>query len=284
MRISVFGNCQADPLRSLFSRYVDAEVPFVPLNYEVTQADRDAVLADFARSDFIFVQRVSADFHVEWARAENLREMFGSRVVVWPNVYFDGYYPDVRYLYTGAHGKVVGPLSDYHFDTVLQDFQQGKTPAEAATRFRSGHILSSFPDPFGRSFEQLRKRERDCDIAISDFMEVNNFRSVIQFTPNHPRSTILIELARRLCAHMDLQHRLDENVRLGELGNIYLMPYPAIAERYSLPSECDAFRGVEVSVDGGKVVIGAPRNYAIEDAITAYFKVYAAVLPRRHAD
>jgi Polysaccharide biosynthesis enzyme WcbI len=279
MRISVFGNCQADPLRSLFSRYVDAEVPFVPLNYEVTQADQGVVLADFARSDFIFVQRVSADFRVKWARPESLREMFGNRVVVWPNVYFDGYYPDVRYLYSDAYGKVVGPLSDYHFDTVLQDFQQRKTAAEAAARFKSGHILSSFPDPFGRSLQQLRRRETDCDIAISDFIEANNFRSVIQFTPNHPRSTTLIELTRRLCAHVGLQHRLDDDVRLGELDNIYLIPYPAIAERYSLPSEFGAFRGVEVSVDGDKVVLGATRNYEIEDAIAEYFKVYASVLP-----
>jgi hypothetical protein len=244
----------------------------------VTQKDRDAVLSDFSHSDFILTQRVAGDFGVDWVRISRLREIFGDRVIVWPNVYFDGYYPDVRYIYTQQHGKVIGPLSDYHFGTILQAFKSGKTEREAADRFKSQHILSVFSDPAGRSLGEIRGREKDCDVAISDYIEDLFSKSMIQFTPNHPRSHVLVELARRLCVRLGLDHGLDKEVFLEELDSIYLPPYPAIAERYGFPFEGGRLRGAELVFEKGSVLLGAPKTYDVEEAIAEYYKVYSILL------
>jgi hypothetical protein len=281
MRISIFGNCQAAPLRSLFSHYTNAEAPSCPLIYMVTEKDRDSILSDFSRSDLILTQRVAGDFGVEWVRISSLREVFGSRVIIWPNVYFDGYYPDVRYIYTERHGKVVGPLSDYHFGTVLKAFRSGKTEREATEQFRSKHIFSLFPDPVGRSLGEIRSREKTCDVAISDYIEERFSKSMIQFTPNHPRAEVLIELARRLCVRLGLDHRLDHEVLLDELESVYLPPYPAIAERYNFPFDGGKLRGVELVFKGGGVSLGASRTYEVEEAVAEYYKVYSMFLPER---
>jgi hypothetical protein len=122
------------------SLFADVETPPTPLNYAVTPEDWESVFADFSKSDYIFTQRVSDDFGVEWARSSFLRRAFPGKVIVWPNIYFDGYYPDIKYLYHGSVGKVVGPLTDYHFETFIKAYHQGMS-VKATAILSNAHSL-----------------------------------------------------------------------------------------------------------------------------------------------
>ena len=278
MRISVFGNCQAAPIRSLLAQHPDIDTPDCPLNYMVTADDEAALIGQFEASDLIFAQRIADDYRVEWARSKMLRERFGDKLLVWPSVYFDGYYPDIQYLYYGSIGKVVGPLSDYHFGLILDGFWKKMAAAELAELLRSDEILKRYPDPVARSLAALREREQDCDAVISDFIEANFREHAIQFTPNHPCLALLATLATRLCRAADINFDVKVPAHLPELDHVYIPPYSAVGARYAVEWRDTAMRGLAVSIEGQTIELGSRRTYTIEELVETYYAIYEATL------
>jgi hypothetical protein len=64
------------------------------------------------------MQRVSNEFDIDWIASSRVREAFGDKVTVWPNIYFDGYFPGVQYVYLAHWGKLLSPLGEYHFEQI----------------------------------------------------------------------------------------------------------------------------------------------------------------------
>lgn len=53
-------------------------------------------------------------------------------------------------------------------------------------------------DKFHAELEKLKKREQECDIQISDFIEANFQAVQLFYAPNHPTEVLLCELGRRI--------------------------------------------------------------------------------------
>jgi hypothetical protein len=124
MRVVVFGNCQAQLLESLIETACPGTtIDKVPPVFVLTDADQDLIGSKLQSADVIFAQRISDDYHLGWARTREIKATYGEKVVSWPNIYFDGYFPDVRYLYLGGWNKVQSPLEDYHLDSVIACFK-----------------------------------------------------------------------------------------------------------------------------------------------------------------
>jgi hypothetical protein len=278
--IVVLGNCQAQMLESLMAlASQDVTVKRLPPVFELGEQNRAEVVAAFEKADHIFAQRVSQDYAIEWVRPDWLRATFPHKVLVWPNIYFDGYFPDIHYIYRAPYGKVQGPLDDYHLRRVFDAHKAGRTVASAVDSVTRGEPRLD-QNAFEKSLAQLRLREQDVDVTISDFVADEVGRRRAFYTPNHPCNFLLVEMARRLADRVDLLFSMERAETFGyALDKIYIPIYSAIIRSQSVTfAETADYRGRSVeSATSQSIAIGDQKTYAPVELVEQFYRIYDAV-------
>lgn len=272
MRVAVIGNCQADLFAGLIRAGSAAETVTFRPNYELQASDAAPILEQLSNVDVVFAQRVSSTYGVDWLRPASLRSTVGDNVFIWPNVYFDGYYPDVQYLY-GPTGKITGPLDDYHFASVLR---QGANAASA-----DDLPLPVVGDPnsaFEASLQNLFRREADCDVSISSYVAAHAHRSLAFYTPNHPATFIMRELVRRSMhvANVDFDVELSRSYTW-ELDNVIIRPHDPIIATFGLAWTVHVpYRGLVPDGSGG-FQLGSRHEWMQADLFRSFRNLYSSL-------
>ena len=274
----VLGNCQAPLIANyLIAGGAPVTIQSLPLVFEMTEDMRENVTAELDSADFIFAQRVADDYPLPWLSTSRLSERYGDRVVSWPNIYFDGYFPDVQYLYRPEWNKVLSPLEDYHFARVIHAFLSGRTAAQALAEWIHADDNS---DPFEASFQRLRERESGLRVAISDFIAENVSQRRSFYTPNHPYPFVLAEMARRLADTAALAFDANNAKQVEyRLDRIYIPTHKAIQRSKKLRFDyIPIYRGVEVlSCENHQIRIGKSRGFDAAQLVDAYYRIYEVV-------
>lgn len=230
MRLAIIGNCQAEALRSIiYNEDRRFEIINLPEYHTMMQSDVDSVLSLLDSADLVMAQRVAPDYSIESIRPQNLRERLGEKCIIWPNIYFDGYFPGLRYIYGNDSQKLIGPLGDYHFNQVFTYWLNGHPP-----HFTSNQLMSTdswdwyLKNPAQLSLSNLRQREFDCDVKISDHIERNFCSRKLMYTMNHPRNSVLLEMIDRLLAYAGIQscYRIEAAHQTERLGGINIPALP----------------------------------------------------------
>ncbi|MFZ4686943.1 MAG: WcbI family polysaccharide biosynthesis putative acetyltransferase [Hyphomonadaceae bacterium] len=282
MKICVFGNCQAQPLAAMLQRGLPAAlVSTLAPNYQMTDADEAEAMACFEQADVIATQLVGDNFPVPWVRSTEIRRRFPHKAVVWPNIYFDGYFPDVQYVYLPGWGKLSSPLEDYHFGLCINAFNEGLSVAQTTVKFDIAHLSQAFPRPFENSILELQSREAACDVSISEFLAPIVAERRCFFTPNHPYRFVVAELAARIARATGTSLR-PEDVRDAalELDRIRIPPHPGIRDGFGIRFPAgDHYAGVDIiDVTGQQVLTGAPKAYDLPALVESFFRIYERAL------
>lgn len=284
MKIVFSGNCQAQTL-SQMAHYLGLEVEIItpPPVFDVPAFSSKAVRDEILSADFIFAQRVSEDYVVDYIRPSSLREIAPDRNLIWPNIYFDGYFPGVRYMYAGTGEKVTGPLSDYHFDQIEKSWRSGATIDEAWQAFMSDELPSeTSSSPAESSIAMLRERESSCDITMSDFIEENFAVEKLFYSMNHPSNHLLFEALSRMLRHSKTGLSLEGlSVKNLEgfpytLNEIDLPILPAVAKKYKIKSpDFSRIHGRRLTLsEGSWKADDQATEYSGSEMIEAFYKVY----------
>jgi hypothetical protein len=248
--------------------------------FEMQEGRKDGVLQAMNDADFIFAQRTSDDFFLPWLTPGALRAAFGAKCLIWPNIYFDGYFPDTGYIYKHGIGKLLSPLEDYHLAPLISACRRGMGVEDAVKEIERFDAAGGAC--FEASFTQLERREQNVDVAISDFLRAEAARRRIVYTPNHPYNDVLAELGARLARKAGIVFDQDAAARIGYiLDRIYLSAFPSIVQELSLPFDAATpFRGVEVvEVMPERITLGAARNYSLQELVEAYWRIYETFPP-----
>lgn len=207
------------------------EVILCNASYLMTEQDRERILGVYESADYIFQQRVADDYFVDYLRPSFMREHYRSKYVSWPNIYFDGYFPGIRYHYD-LKGKVTGPISDYHFDFVMNGYQTGRPAEEVAKIFASDELFTLYPNSIVQSLRNLSEREQDLDIRISDYIAGGLGGPQLFYAMNHPVDELLREMMERLMGFVGERRRLASHTPFQyTLNEIELPTFPIIQER-----------------------------------------------------
>jgi hypothetical protein len=275
-RILILGNCQAQLIEAMFLQFSPGiELQRFPPVFEMTWLDEGPVARAMASADVVFAQRTAPDFPLPWLTPAGLRAALGERAVIWPNIYFDGYFPRTQYIYRAGGRKLLSPLEDYHLAPFVDAYRRGISPREAA------RSLFDLPDndPFEASYAELERRERESDLRISDMLRWMTIRSRAFYTPNHPTNAVLAELAARMAAHAGLPFDRGSAAAFAlRLNRIYIAAFPGIVRHMHLPfDQVTVFRGRDVlTADAQGVHLGEARSFLVEELAEAFWKIYEA--------
>ncbi|MGL6210511.1 MAG: WcbI family polysaccharide biosynthesis putative acetyltransferase, partial [Paracoccaceae bacterium] len=145
-------------------------------------------------------------FVVPYLASNTLRKVYGDKVLVWPNMFFSGQQPYLRYVTHKTAGRLPGPIDTLHDLRILRDWlrnrgvdqlQQLDAPdyAEKVTK---------------ASLAEIETRELGCDLRISDVI-VSEFRERrLFFTFNHPSNWLLQRLAERILDRIGRPMKIDD--------------------------------------------------------------------------
>lgn len=250
-------------------------VQFPPV-WLIGVADTEKILFDIQSCDYLFAQRLADDFSRPELATSRLKDQFGGKIVSWPNAYFDGYFPGLSYRYH-PHGRILGPLDEYHWDPIETGFNSGKTVAECVEILSSEAIFDIFPDPVGHSLQQLARRETGLDVTISDYISWRLHIERLFYSMNHPVNLMLRELLDRLFAEIGERNRLSSLTEYGfPLNKIILPILQPIVRRYGIAfRNNEAIKGVRVEFgESDYHVTSDPKEYEMTELVDCFYRTY----------
>lgn len=265
-KLLVVGNCQARPIGAILERSGLFELlPPITLHL-ATAEDAETDQAKIKEADVVLAQKTANDFHRVDLRSSVLREKH-NKALVWPNVFYSGQQPYIRYFTHASEGRLLGPLEAMHDLRIFSRWLVSRGVVDEAI------LDESFANRVAESsLAQLKNREAGCDVTISEYLEREaKCSSLLFFTFNHPNNAVLWHLALKILDA--LGHRVD-------------IPYdtsaPQALGRFVVPStwstEETIFQGDDIELDEetGKVtrLPGPPKKYTAEELETRFFDVY----------
>jgi len=191
-KITVIGNCQARPLANILRSNTHLDVSHPIILHLANSDDSEEHEKTLADADLVLAQATSDAFEPSHLRSASLKQQFPEKVIVWPNIFYLGQTPYLRYLTHPKLGRIMGPLDAYHDLRLLHEWY--------ILRF-GRPILSAEFDPLRiamRSLENLKLKESACDVHISDLIVEHVTYQQLFFTFNHPKKWLLVQLAQRI--------------------------------------------------------------------------------------
>lgn len=246
-KILVTGNCQARPLSIFVEGGTGADMLSPVIVHLEQPAAAAATVALIDEADLIFAQLTVDTFPVPHVRSSWIKERYPQKTLIWPNIFYLGQQPFLRYITHIDLGRVMGPLEAYHDLRIYFGWRQSRGLPIPEGLMSVDRISSS-------SLSALREREGKCDVAVSDLIirEVESER--IFFTFNHPTKRLLAKFAERLCALKGLPFRLALDDYKEPLARI---TPPSILDRGNV-----TYSWHEVAFEhGGKIKLGARASF-----------------------
>ena len=201
MKLVVIGNCQARPLaaRLAVARGVSRADPII---LHLARDEDEAVHTEaISSANIILAQATANDFRPRHLASGTLRAVYANRVLVWPNVFYAGQQPFLRYVTHSEAGRIKGPFDVYHDLRLLAAWRArqglGLAPEQEAETQLAAEVSRD-------SLKTLRARETGCDVQIADMIEEHMAERRCFFTFNHPSGWLLDKLAERLGDHIGL--------------------------------------------------------------------------------
>lgn len=264
MRILVTGNCQARPLGDIIKSTTGFQIEDPIILHLSKEEDREEHQGRIASADIILAQNTSENFSPAHLRSSRIKAEHENKTIIWPNLFYVGQQPTIRYLTAIGAGRIFGPLEAYHSIDILYAWANDRGVAQVIDLVTAEDVIN-LPK---QSFDEFVDREKKCDIQVSDLIAENLNDRPLFFVFNHPTEWLLTRMAERIvkCA-FGLSQRYHE-LAFGEPLNRVVVPSiwaPSLAP----------YRGVEVDLlDSQQIKIGSARHYD-HDALTArFYQVY----------
>ena len=192
MKLLVIGNCQARPVSQLLGLATGADM-LEPIILHLAKPEDTSVHEQrMQEADLIFTQWTQDSFSPRHVASSEVSARYPGKTLIWPNLFYAGQQPWLRYVTHPQLGRILGPLDTYHDLRILGDWYLART----------GHnpfAAISPTDVARKSLDELRRREADCDVIVSELIAEEAERRPLFFSFNHPNLWLLQNLVRRIC-------------------------------------------------------------------------------------
>jgi hypothetical protein len=281
LNIAVVGNCQARPMAHLLTLLCPKiNISAIGIVHLLNDKEQDVYEKYFHRADFIFAQRVTENYPCKFIRTNVLKNKWGNKVIVWPNMYYRGYNPELIYLRGVGRQPLRGPLGDYHNKTFIDGWAKGLSVKDTLDLHNSikynYEMYGQVPDS---SLDALKMREKSCDVKITQYLEERLWKKRLFFTFNHPKNKLLLYTAKNLIKYTEVQYQPIKKVaEIEPLGQLCPPLNPWIKEKYGLDSDkVNIWKGLAVDeINENDIITGQGHEFQDNEIIDIFFQIYSA--------
>jgi len=236
--------------------------------YRSTVDDEKQDMELLKKADVIVSQLITDTFAIEYIQTSNLKTLFPGKVVVIPNLFFQGQNPDLVYAYGSERHSVIGPTDAYHSQSLIKSWQAGheldsiKSDNYISRNFSADELQQRVE----KSFQDLENRESLVDVKMSDYLRDIWCDRKVFHTFNHPTIDPIRALVGRVSSMLDIKFvsndELDSQV-LDRLGAI------------QPPVEIPMFKGLGMSFERSSEILGVPLDFDLNRDLTKPHLTYS---------
>jgi hypothetical protein len=276
LKFAVIGNCQARPVSSIINHLVGSDVnnTEIIISHLSKESDLDRHVTQLSSVDIIFAQKVYPKFQASHLITDNLIQMFGDKVIVWPNLFFIGNSPGLCYLTNDKGARITGPLGDYQFKEIYECWKKELSLTESINFLNYLYDPQNIAHSVSDSLDNLKKRELDTFVSIADFIEERWNEVQLFFTFNHPVSLLMIELCKRMLKVANIQYLNNiTSPLIGEpLGKIIPPVLNLDSKLLGLKYDTtQSSKGHSLNIKNGALVMGPSKVYSLEDLVASSY-------------
>ncbi len=158
-----------------------------------------------------------------------------------PFVYFKGYFP--QYVWN-RRNYLLDNYMPYGDLKIQELIEKGYPISKCVEELGDLKLFSDkeLKDNLSDTISELQKRESHCDVKISDFIFENYQEKYLFYTPSHPVTDLLIEVAKRIFKHLNIQNYYIKSESLPENDGYEMLIYPSVVKKLNLKFEKRRFR------------------------------------------
>lgn len=167
----------------------------------------------------------------------------GCQTIIFPFLYFKGYYPQSTSVWDTTNDKAVGsyhPECLYHDKNLISAYLQPNFNLDEFTKKINSLDFYDWNSTFNiltQSLNELRKREVNdyvgYYIKVADFIQ-HNFKSKLLFwTVNHPTKYLLQYVAKQVFNHLGVWINFDKRIDPLSSGDVFPI-YNSVARNHGL--------------------------------------------------
>lgn len=254
--VVIYGNCQTQRLRKImlmhkpfYEKYFFIEIMpvFTYISNKEKQEQWHILLNDLAfwkEIDLFIYQKVleTNRFYCGLATKHILGMLSEScQTIQILNIYFTGYFIQAKRnehnIMQEVHQSGLFFYCDKYVDEMIE---KGLSENEIINEISRVDFIEpkQVYDAVKKSFEQMREREKEADVGITDFVEQYYDKQQLFYSFNHPTNFVLFEYAKRILKYLDLGDlEIDENaayILADTLRGVDIPIYPAVLNALKL--------------------------------------------------
>jgi hypothetical protein len=255
-RIAVlYGNCHMEVLGKYFHSNIDFQREYEVYLYILYKDINIEILkGDIEHCDLFVTQDVRKENKHHRPSADSLISITrsGCRSIRIPNLHgMNLFYPQMDLRRLGEQDSVIEDVAYYVIgrgDEIIESgFRNGKTVDEMEDEISNTQIFSEalIKGVFETGLQKLKKRELDCDILISDFIERNYKKVQLFYEPVHPTNVLILEKANRVLELIGYNAVTEDEIQMSLLDGCdqeEAFIYPCVRETLGLEYEQNYIR------------------------------------------
>lgn len=266
-KILVIGNCQAGPVVKLVQSTgaFDCHPPILLQHARSEDAIQHQDLID--ASDIVFAQLTVDTFKLPHLRSSQIKQQYPGKTIIWPNVFYAGQQPYLRYMTHLTEGRILGPLEALHDIRIFRKWLIQRGKIRQADWVEAPDFVASAG---AASLQELQSREQRCDVHVVDLIQGAPAGERLFFTFNHPNNWLLARVTERMLGQVGVDAVIDEKG-----SPEYLSRYITPSSWSGNPAYPEPFRGVNIILKTDNIIqIEGRCDYtwgALEDAFMACY-------------
>lgn len=256
----LYGNCQMISLaidlssnKEFFKKY---GYPVVVKVYTLKEDEKEQVRDLVSNADLVISHKIS-DRYKEFS-SQSIRSMTKGKFIEIPNCHFSAQYPELTYIKDSSGNRINKYGVVYHVKSLILSYpDRPKNPYQ---------LRIESEETYTKCIEELRRRESDIDIKISDYIESNWKCNKLFHTFDHPTLILVKHISSQILKHLSMKTKTP-NV----FDPLSFKSFPVrrdVMERYDLKFE-----------DSGKFV-RYRHSRSWEEYVDFMFKVYSEMSPK----
>lgn len=275
IKLVIVGNCQAAPLGRLLTFLNDrVDVTAIATVHKLDSSNEGDYSEFFDAADLIITQKISDNYQCEFVRTKVLEEKFPTKILKIVNLFYSGYHPDWIYL-KGKNNKILtGPMTDYHNSTILDGWKNSLSIDEVQKNLTcEEYNLAKYGGAQRATLEELKIREQDVDISITDYIEDSLKKNQLFYTFNHPSKKLLAEYAVRILKCLELSADMIAIESFKEPLDRVILPINPISQLEKVER---IIKGVSYDYENSTVpkFTNSECYYSESELVSLFFSVY----------
>jgi hypothetical protein len=210
LKLVIVGNCQITYLGKRLRQGLqqNSEIYIPKAIHLISEKDITELHQKIAKCDCLVVQPIGDNYRGSIGLGTNylknsLRN--DAQSIVIPNLYFGGLFPTFGYLSDKNDNRILThdklwegqkpPFSDYHDYLMVISANKGFSSGEFISLVNSTLPVKFIEKIFNDSYNELKKRDRVCDVKATDLLGATDFSPSNFSSFNHPSNALMDKVA-----------------------------------------------------------------------------------------